>query len=73
MPQPPSSIQRHSGTPFFITRIFMSNSADGSVKGKKLGRKRISASAPKNALANCTSVVLRSTIETARSMYRPST
>ena len=73
MPQPPSSIQRHSGTPLRITRIFMSSSALGSVNGKKLGRRRISASGPKNAFANCTSVDLRSTIETLRSTYKPST
>lgn len=45
----------------------------GSVNGKKLGRRRISASGPKKALANCTSVVLRSTMDTRRSTQRPST
>jgi hypothetical protein len=41
MPQPPSSIQR------FLSGNQTSTSAEGSVKGKKLGRKRILVSWPK--------------------------
>ena len=58
IPHPPSSIQRP------LSSNHTSTSADGSVKGKKLGRNRALVSGPKYACTNCITVLLRSTIVT---------
>src|SRR5699024_546137 len=50
----------------------ISISTDGSVKGKKLGRKRISRSLPKIAFANVSKVPFKSLIRTSLSTYNPS-
>src|SRR5699024_4310656 len=50
----------------------ISISTDVSVKGKKLGRKRISRSLPRIAFANVSKVTCRSLIRTCLSTYIPS-
>ena len=65
IPQPPSSSQSPDG-------VRMSNSADGSVNGKKLGRRRLVKSTPKNAWVNFSIVPARSASVMPRSITNPS-
>src|SRR5699024_11080443 len=50
----------------------ISISTEGSVNGKKLGRSRISRSAPNICFANSLSVPFKSLIRTCSSIYNPS-
>ena len=71
MPQPRISIQRPPPGRLSSSH-HTSTSAEGSVKGKKLGRKRIFASRSNSAPTNWRSVSLRSAKVTPSSTTSPS-
>ena len=76
MPLPSTSIQPvplHTRQPFpRQLKQVRSTSALGSVKGKKLGRKRVAMSSPYRRLANASSVPRRSAMVMCSSITRPS-
>src|SRR6185312_12970637 len=77
MPQPSSSIQPeclHLRQPLPPQKMqLICTSADGSVKGKKLGKKRVLTDEPKSAFMAWSSVPLRSEKVMLVSTQRPST
>ena len=70
-PVPPQTRQAGSLCP--QTMHSMSTSAEGSVNGKKLGRKRILSFSPNRARMKCSSVPLRWANVMPSSTTRPST
>ena len=77
MPQPkistqPVCLQKPQPSPPQMLHE-MSISAEGSVKGKYEGRRRIFVSAPNISRAKASNTCFRSVNDTSLSMYRPST
>ena len=70
MPQPPHSTQP---APPFFSGNHTSTSADGSVKGKNEGRRRVRDVSPNMARAKASRVPLRCAIVIPLSTARPST